>query len=746
MLERTIGRRRFLAGAVALGATLALPGRARTSAIGREVRVDVAIIGGGLGGYAALRALREDGATVAISSPFPWFGGQLTSQGVPLDESYWVESIPGSRLYREFRGQLRRWYRFNGGLTAAASTTLFLNPGAGLVSRLCVEPRVAATVIEAGIAEAGPGGEVVNLRGHLPVRVERTGDRIDAVILRPVAGGDDVAVVARYFIDATELGDLLDLGGVEHVTGAEGAGQTGEPTAPPLAEPLDQQAITWTFAAEYRRLPGAPIARPAEYDFWRAYVPSLSPPWPGPLFDWTYTHPQRLQPVRSDLFSGEIPMLAYRRVRAARHFVDHGLDVTLVNWPQNDYFLRPLVGPGVTATMRQQAMDEARGLSRSLLYWLQTEAPRYDGGRGYPELQPRSGTLGTPDGFAMAPYIREGRRLAGRFTVREQHIGVEARRLYGLPTDRADAFADSVGIGHYPLDLHPTTGGHNSRQRECLPYQVPWGALVPRRVENLLAVGLSIATTQITNGSYRTHATEFATGVAAGYGLAFCLARNAMPSHVHADPTLMRDFQGRLVERGVRLAWPASRTAFADLHPYAPGAAAIWCLAEQRIVAGYTPVRFAPDDLVSRAQVAALICRLLGWAAEVWPNPFPDRDGLIDELWRNVGTLAGRGVARGFVDGTFRPNAPVSKIQAIAFITRAFVAAGRWEWRAWPGCFPNIPATSGHRRDAETFVAYTGGVEDCPYSEPWPDAFAPAPRWWFAAILHLALEYPTPQG
>jgi hypothetical protein len=141
----------------------------------------------------------------------------------------------------------------------------------------------------------------------------------------------------------------------------------------------------------------------------------------------------------------------------------------------------------------------------------------------------------------------------------------------------------------------------------------------------------------------------------------------------------------------------------------------------------------------------ALLCRLLGWVDEQWSNPFVDRGGLIDELWRHVATLAGRGVAKGFTDGTFRPNEPVLKIQAISFVARAFVTAGRWTWQEVPGCYPNIPAISGHRQDAETYVAHTGGIEGRPYCNPWPDAFEPASRAWFAGILHLALENSVPQ-
>ena len=45
--------------------------------------------------------------------------------------------------------------------------------------------------------------------------------------------GDLLTVHAGYVLDATELGDLLELAGVEHVVGAESQDETGEPHALP---------------------------------------------------------------------------------------------------------------------------------------------------------------------------------------------------------------------------------------------------------------------------------------------------------------------------------------------------------------------------------------------------------------------------------------------------------------------------------------------------------------------------------
>jgi len=50
-------------------------------------------------------------------------------------------------------------------------------------------------------------------------------------------------------------------------------------------------------------------------------------------------------------------------------------------------------------------------------------------------------------------------------------------------------FPDTAGIGHYAMDLHITTRGDHANFGGTLPFQIPLGALIPRRVENLLPAG-----------------------------------------------------------------------------------------------------------------------------------------------------------------------------------------------------------------------------------------------------------------
>ena len=94
-----------------------------------------------------------------------------------------------------------------------------------------------------------------------------------------------------------------------------------------------------------------------------------------------------------------------------------------MNWPQNDDWLGPLVGPGVTPQQADREIARAKQLSLSLLYWLQTECPRPDGKAGWKGLRLRPDLVGTTDGLAKAPYIRESRRIKAEFTVLEQHVG-----------------------------------------------------------------------------------------------------------------------------------------------------------------------------------------------------------------------------------------------------------------------------------------------------------------------------------
>jgi hypothetical protein len=372
-----------------------------------------------------------------------------------------------------------------------------------------------------------------------------------------------------YFLDATELGDLLALTRTEYVTGAESRKETEEVHAPAEAQPHNMQAFTCCFAMDYLDGEDHTIEKPKQYAFWKRYVPRLNPPWTGPLLDWKTTHPVTLaartlsfDPAAADPKAAGL--WVYRRILDQRNFPPgtYRSDITLVNWPQNDYWLGNLYE--VSEKDAAHHLENAKQLSLSWLYWLQTEAPRPDGKAGAPGLRLRKDVVGTEDGLAKYPYIRESRRIKAEFTVTEQHVGTEARmQSTGVSANEvvAEAFMDSVGIGHYRIDLHPSSGGDNYIDVDCLPFQIPLGALIPRRVDNLLPACKNLGVTHITNGCYRLHPVEWNGGEAAGARAAFCLERNTSPRGVRNTPELLRDFQRLLEQQGVRLAWPPDTRA-----------------------------------------------------------------------------------------------------------------------------------------------------------------------------------------
>jgi hypothetical protein len=538
----------------------------------REARTQVLVAGGGLGGVAAALAACARGVDVVLVEEHAWLGGQLTTQAVPPDEHPWIERFGCTARYRALREAIRAYYRRHYPLTDAARARPALNPGASFVSALAHEPRVAVAAIEALLAPHRSTGRLTVLAGHEPASALADGDRVRAVTVRDVRTGDERVLWADWVLDATETGALLALCGAEYVTGSESREDTGEPHAAASARPLNMQAVTACFAIEHLDGEDHTIARPPDYDAWRARRPPHFPEGqlslvapdprtnaplprtfvPNPPWDPAAVGPDLAAPgLDRDLW-------LFRRIAARGNFVPgaYRSDITLANWPQLDYTGGPVFEvPADEAAAHRRA---ARALSLAYLYWLQTEAPRPDGGTGWPGLRLRGDVVGdTADGLAPALYIREARRLRGERTVVEQDVAFEVRGAAG-----AVRFPDTVGIGQYRIDLHPSTGGDPYIDVACPPFEIPLGALIPVRIDNLLAGAKDIATTHVTNGAYRLHPVEWNVGEAAGHLAAFCTARRTLPRAVRADAALLRDFQDELGAAGVELAWPPGVAAY----------------------------------------------------------------------------------------------------------------------------------------------------------------------------------------
>jgi hypothetical protein len=530
----------------------------------KELSADVVICGGGLGGCAAALAALRNNLKVILTEETDWIGGQISQQGVPPDEHQWIETHGATRLYRDFRNSIRQYYKDKYPLNQASLSDKYFNPGNGSVSRLCVEPRVAMSVLMEMLAPFIISKKLILLTEYKISEADVTRNIVRHLKAVNQKKSNNIVLSAPYFIDATELGDLLPLTNTEFITGSESQKETGELHASEIPDPGNNQAFTHCFAMDY--IPGEThiIEKPQEYDFWRNYKPDLKPPWPGKLLDLSYSNPSTLA-AKELAFSPDgkdtSPLLnlwTYRRIINKNNFKTGTFksDITIVNWPQNDFITGNLIGAGPEEF--RKIIESSKQLSLSLLYWLQTEAPRSDNGTGWPGLRLRKDIMGTEDGLAKHPYIRESRRIKALFTVLEEHVGLENRSLVtGKKTGNTAAdFYDSIGTGYYHIDLHPSCSGNNYIDFDSLPFQIPLGALIPIRVENLLPANKNIGTTHITNGCFRLHPVEWNIGESAGSLAAFAINRKVIPRAVRENKKLLKDFRNLILSQGIETRWP----------------------------------------------------------------------------------------------------------------------------------------------------------------------------------------------
>jgi len=530
------------------------------------MKADIIICGGGLGGVATALAALRNGYKVLLTEETDWIGGQLTQQGVPPDEHPWIETHGAPSSYRTFRNNVRAYYKKYYPLTEEAKAKQFLNPGDGAVSRLCHEPRIALVVLHEMLKPFIEKNQLLLLLNHKAVEASATVHQVSKVKIKNLLTNEVVVASANYYVDATELGELLPLTKTDFVVGAESKKDTGELHAPELAQPLNQQSFTCCFAIDYEEGKNNVIERPIEYDFWKNFVPNLQPSWPGKLLSLSYSNPSTLQPRTLDFNpdgstnNNVLNLWNYRRIIHHKNFLPgvYKSDISLVNWPMNDYMLGNLVGVGEEEF--QQHVNRAKQLSLSLLYWFQTEAKRPDGGMGWTGLRLRKDVMGTKDGLAKYPYIRESRRAKTIFTVKEEYVGKEQfTATYGKEGKSYFPFEDSVGVGYYHIDLHPSSTGDNYIDFDSIPFQIPLGSLIPIEKENLLPACKNIGTTHITNGCFRLHPVEWSIGEAVGCLLSYCLKHSISPRKLATKKSELQYFQSFIKEQGLEITWPEQK-------------------------------------------------------------------------------------------------------------------------------------------------------------------------------------------
>jgi hypothetical protein len=100
-------------------------------------------------------------------------------------------------------------------------------------------------------------------------------------------------------------------------------------------------------------------------------------------------------------------------------------------------------------------------------------------------------------------------------------------------------------------------------------------------------------------------------------------------------------------------------------------------MAARHIARGVTDDRFDPNGLVTRAQFAALLVRTLG-IAEAKPAAATFKDvAPQDWCYGAVEAAKAAGLVRGYADGTFRPDAPITREELASMVHRALIWSGK---------------------------------------------------------------------
>ena len=353
-------------------------------------------------------------------------------------------AVRRDRVVPALRDGIRDYYRGNYPLTEQARASRYLNPG-----RRAREPAVRRAARggrrdrrHARARTSAPGACAI-LRRVQPVAAEVDGDTVRRVtVSTALRRASAPRSRADFVLDATELGDLLPLTGTEYVTGFESRSETGEPSAPG-SRAARQPAGVQLVLRDGPRPDGDHTIEPTDdYDDWRTRQPAVlgraddladrarpahargrSPaPSPRPSTTTRCERSPTSVPPR-----GDRELWTFRRIAARQNFVDGTYDERPRARELADDRL-PRRARSSTTPDAAAHLAASKQQSLAMLYWLQTEAPRPDGGAGWP-------------GPAAARRRHRHRRRAGDGAVHPRvapHPGAVHRRGTG-PVDRSCA-------------------------------------------------------------------------------------------------------------------------------------------------------------------------------------------------------------------------------------------------------------------------------------------------------------------
>ena len=642
---------------------------------GSQIHCSILVAGGSTAAYSATLTALRMGVDVCLVQPLKMVGGQFTAQALPASDD--GDLLKAKASYSTVDGEefaiskSQRWFRVRQRQLQPVAGRARQNPGGAWVCPFTTTPEVAAAAMNERLIPFLQSGKLKLIPESEPIAVlvespEGERQRVKGVTFRSKSG-QRFTITAAVTLEATDLGDLLELADLPSRVGQEARIDTGEAILPERAFPACQQSFTFNVLVERVAGKGRPMAAPVGYgqEAWLNPQDFTEDYWTNRAGRWQ----------KRDFFS-PYGIFRYRRVkrRSLNEKVVSVGDVSVINWgtsdhPErgqccgNDFRRGHLIG--ISREERKELIQRARDRAQAYIYYLQTH--------GNSNLNPRPSMTWSHDGIALEPYIREARRGIAATTIRHEDV---AERFFPNQA-RARSFEDSLGIGQYHyLDLHGNlVEGHITPKGKdviALPFSLPARSLIPMTADGLILSAKSIGTTHITNAAYRMHPMEWAIGEASGFLAVFAIWTGEEPRRIVETQPLLRKLQGFMARNGIPIFW------FDDVGHDDPDFEAIQVMATTGVIRSENAnnLHFRPYANVTRAVVATALVSLLE-LEKVSPAQASFWDVRPGKHWAysNIETLKAQGMIAGVGRGKFAPDEKITRRQLSYLIKAAMPAA-----------------------------------------------------------------------
>lgn len=473
---------------------------------------NVVVIGATPAGIMAAIAAARLGATVTLTEYHGHIGGMSTS-GLGKSDIENKDAIAG--LFKEFTTRIKQYYVDKYG------------EGSDNVTKCkegyYYEPSVSEHVFNQMIAAEKNISLLVN---HQIEKVIVEADTVTAVELKDRKKNEIVSIKAAVFIDATYEGDVFALAGAAFALGREGKDQLNEEHAGKIFFDYNDKVFLEGSTGEAdKKLPAYTYRLCLTDDPANSYRLTAAPEG----YD-RNKYTRYFDDLKEGRLSGPKVFREGHGYYAA-HFNTMVRVFSFAEIPNRKYDVninpRPLGFPFpgentdyVEADWRQRekVFQRHRNLTLGLLYFIQNdpevpEAHRKLANQYHLPLD----EFKDNDHFPWQLYVREGRRLKGRYMLTENDVKFKE-------SGRNNIFADSIIAGEFPIDSFPVSK-EASPDRKVLegyigllpisPYQIPYRILIPEKIKGLI-VPVAASTTHVAYSTVRMEPLWMGLGQVAG--------------------------------------------------------------------------------------------------------------------------------------------------------------------------------------------------------------------------------------